>query len=245
MGRLDGRVAVITGGANGIGLATATRFVREGAKVAVFDRDSLDPELAMDGRIVDIIGDCTDERVLRTGFARIERDLGPVDILFNNLGQSARERGTLFVDSVEEVWRFVVEINLLTTMRCARIVAPAMRSRGRGRIINMSSNAALYGTLKQADYAAAKAGVIGFTRALARELAPHGVTVNAICPGVVRTKAIAHNSAETLAALRAHTPVGFEAEPEEVGGLAVYIASDEARFLTGQTIAFNGGRNFL
>ena len=242
MQRFTNKIAVITAGATGIGFATATRFIEEGGKVAVLDL--VEPETKVDGLLA-VQGDCTDLQAVSDFFARVGRDLGEIDILVNNVGQSARTRRSLFVDSSEEVWRFVVEINLLTAMRCARIVAPAMKARGKGRIVNISSNAALYGTLYQADYAAAKAGIIGLTRALARELSPHGITVNAICPGVIKTGAMAHNSPESIAKLRADTPVGFEAEPEEVGGLIAYIASDEARFLTGQTIAFNGGRSFL
>ena len=242
MRRFLNKVAVITGGANGIGLATAKRFVEEGATVAILDLAAPEADVPA---ILSVQGDCTDGQVVADFFRDVTRKLGDIDILFNNVGQSARARKSLFVDSTEETWRFVLEINLLTAMRCTRIVAPAMTARGRGRIINMSSNAALYGTLHQADYAAAKAGIIGLTRALARELSPHGITVNAICPGVIRTSAIVHSTPETIAALRADTPVGFEAEPEEVGGLVAYIASDEARFLTGQTIAFNGGRGFL
>jgi len=242
MQRFWNKVAVVTGGANGIGLATAKRFVEEGGRVAVLDL--VEPGVKVDG-ILAVRGDCTDARAVAEFFAAVARDLGDVDILVNNVGRSARERKSLFVDSSEDVWRFVLDVNLLSAMRCSRIVAPAMKARGKGRIINMSSNAALYGTLYQADYAAAKAGMIGLTRALARELSPHGITVNAICPGVIRTGAMAHSTPERLAALRADTPAGFEAEPEEVAGLVAYIGSDEARFLTGQTIAFNGGRSFL
>ena len=242
MQRFKDKVAVVTAGANGIGLATAKRLVQEGARVAILDL--AEPDIRIDG-LVAMRGDCTDAQALTGFFAKVVRDVGEIDILVNNVGQSARARKSLFVDSAEDVWRFVLEINLLTTMRCSRIVAPTMKARGKGRIINISSNAALYGTLYQADYAAAKAGIIGLTRALARELSPHGITVNAICPGVIKTGAIAQNTADSIAALRADTPVGFEAEPEEVGGLVAYIASDEARFLTGQTIAFNGGRGFL
>ncbi|OED00970.1 short-chain dehydrogenase [Rhizobium sp. YK2] len=242
--RFKDKVAVVTGGAHGIGLATARRFIAEGARVAVLDLDRVAEAEAIDG-LLSIVGDCTDQACLEAFFAKVERDLGEIDILFNNVGQGGRERASLFVDSAEDVWRFVMEINVMTTMRACRIVAPKMQARGRGRIINMSSNAALAGDLRLADYAAAKMGVIGFTRALAREMAPHGVTVNAICPGAVRTRAHDKIPPETLKTLVETTPVGFVAEPEEVAGLVAYIGSDEARFLTGQTIALNGGHSFL
>ncbi|MCR5942673.1 SDR family oxidoreductase [Ochrobactrum sp. XJ1] len=244
MMRFKDKVAVVTGGAHGIGLATAKRLIAEGARVAVLDLDRVEGADDMEG-LLSVAGDCTDTACLQAFFDQVERELGEIDILFNNVGQGGRERASLFVDSTEDVWRFVMEINVMTTMRSSRIMAPKMQARGKGRIINMSSNAALAGDLRLADYAAAKMGVVGFTRALAREMAPHGVTVNAVCPGAIKTRAHDKIPAETLNALLDATPVGFVAEPDEVAGLVAYIASDEARFLTGQTIALNGGHSFL
>jgi NAD(P)-dependent dehydrogenase (short-subunit alcohol dehydrogenase family) len=244
MMRFRDKVAVVTGGAHGIGLATAKRFIAEGARVAVLDLDRVVDADTTEG-LLSVAGDCTDQACLEDFFAQVEHELGEIDILFNNVGQGGRERASLFTDSVEDVWRFVMEINVMTTMRCSRIIAPKMQVRGKGRIINMSSNAALAGDLRLADYAAAKMGVIGFTRALAREMAPHGVTVNAVCPGAVKTRAHDKIPPATLKTLVEATPVGFVAEPEEVAGLVAYMASDEARFLTGQTIALNGGHSFL
>jgi NAD(P)-dependent dehydrogenase (short-subunit alcohol dehydrogenase family) len=215
---------MITGAANGIGAAVAQRLAAEGTSVAVIDLDQA--ALAQEfGGLADAVclkmaGDCTQDDALRRFVAATEQKLGPIDVLVNNVGQSARERGGAFVDSSEEVWRFVLEISLLTTLRLSRLVAPGMKARRSGRIVNMSSDAALVGDAGLADYATAKMGLIGFTRALARELAAAGVTVNG-------------------------TPAGFIAEPEEVAGLVAYLASAEARFVTGQTILIDGGRWML
>lgn len=245
MQRFTNKTALVTGGAGGIGAATARRLAAEGARVAVFDlHEAAKPEEAQAGWLSRAF-DGTDGEALAAAVAQVEAELGPIDVLFNNLGQSGRERSALFCDSDEEVWRFVTEVNLMTTMRACRIIAPGMKARGRGRIVNMSSDAALSGDLRLSDYAAAKMGIVGFTRALAQELAPHGVTVNAVCPGAIATEAHNRIPRETLDALVAATPAGFIAQAEEVGGLVAYLASDEARFITGQTIAINGGRNML
>lgn len=245
MQRFTGKIAIVTGGAGGIGLATATRLAAEGASVAVFDLNRAEAPAEAQAGWLSLAFDGTDKGALAEAVAQVEDDVGPVDILFNNLGQSGRERAGLFCESDEEVWRFVTEINLMSTMRACRLIAPGMKVRGRGRIINMSSDAALSGDLQLSDYAAAKMGIVGFTRALAQELAPHRITVNAVCPGAIATEAHKRIPRATLDALVAATPVGFIATAAEVGGLVAYLASDEARFVTGQTIAINGGRNML
>ena len=247
--RYEGQVAMITGAGNGIGAAIAHRLASEGARIAVIDLEkaALAKEFggSPEASCLAMVGDCTREDVLGRFVATAEEKLGPIGVLVNNVGQSARERGGAFVDSSEEVWRFVLEISLLTTMRLSRLVAPGMKARRSGRIVNMSSDAALVGDVGLADYATAKMGLIGFTRALARELAADGVTVNAVAPGAIRTRAHERIVPEILDRLRKDTPAGFIAEPEDVAGLVAYLASAEARFVTGQTLLIDGGRWML
>ncbi len=239
---------MVTGAANGIGEACARRLATEGAAIAVIDRDPL-----IVGRFADLPserclamqGDCTDQATLEQFAAQTQAALGEPTVLVNNVGQSARERGSRFAESGEAVWRFVLEVSLLSAMRLTRIVAPGMQARNAGRILTMSSDAAFVGDAGLVDYATAKMGLVGFTRALARELAPHGVTVNAVAPGAVRTRAHDTLSPEVLDRIRAGTPAGFIAAPQDVAGLIAYLASPEARFITGQTILIDGGRWML
>ena len=247
-GRLSGRIAVVTGAANGIGRASALRLAREGADLAVVDREG--EALHAVGRAIEELGrpalaitaDWTDPVAVREAFSAIRRRFGRIDILFNNVGQSARERASEFHVSEEETWRFVIEVSLLTTMRATRLAVEEMRARKSGRIVNMSTESAFYGDVGFVDYAAAKMGVVGFTRSLARELAPHRINVNAVCPGAIRTRAHDRLPAEVIDRVRTSVPMGYVAEPEDVAGVVAFLASDGARYITGQSILIDGGR---
>lgn len=248
MRRLEGRLAVVTGAGNGIGRASALRFAAEGANLALLDMDeaglAATAELTRQaGATVHVTtADCTDEHIVADAFKRIQVEAGFIDILMNNVGQSARQRASEFYASVSEVWRFVLEVSLMSTLIASRQVVPAMREAGRGRIVNVASNAGMAGEVGLSEYAAAKMGVIGFTRSLARELAPFKVNVNALCPGVTKTRVIDNISEEILSRIRASIPLGFFAEPEDIAAVAAFLASDDARYMTGQSVVVDGGR---
>ena len=247
-GRLAGRIAMVTGAANGIGRASALRLAREGAELVLIDREA-DPlheaarAVEAAGRqAVPIVADWTDAGAVRDAMTVARSRFERIDILFNNVGQSARERASEFHLSAEETWRFVVEVSLFTTMRATRLVVEEMRARRSGRIVNMSTESAFYGDVGFVDYAAAKMGVVGFTRSLARELAPFQVNVNAVCPGAIRTRAHDRLPREVIDKVRTSVPMGYVAEPEDVAGVVAFLASDDARYITGQSILIDGGR---
>lgn len=248
MHRLDNKLAVVTGAGSGIGRASALRFAREGARLAVID---LNPDgLAETAELVkgegaevlSITADCTDREVVEAAFAKIDTDCGFVDVLMNNVGQSARDRASEFYNSDPDVWRFVLEVSLVATMTASRQVVPNMREAGTGKIVNVASNAGLAGEVGISDYAAAKMGVIGFTRSLARELAGFGVNVNAVCPGVTKTKVLDRISDDYLSLIRDSIPMKCFAEPEDIASVAAFLASDDARYMTGQSVVVDGGR---
>lgn len=245
---LQGRVCVVTGAANGIGRASALCLAGAGADLALLDReaeplDALAREIrALGRRALALTIDCTERSAVEDAFRRIEAQHGPVDVLFNNVGQSARERASEFWCSDPDTWDFVLKVSLHTAMLCTRQVVGGMRERRTGKIINMSSESAFYGDLGLVDYSAAKMGVVGFTRALARELAPFRINVNAVAPGAIRTRAHDRLPAEVIDRIRDGTPMGYIAEPEDVGHVVAFLASEDSRFITGQSLLIDGGR---
>jgi len=246
--RIHGKVAAVTGAAHGIGRAIALRLAAEGAEVALLDIDggalqSLAGEIEALGRSSRTVeADMLDRSAVAAAFAAVAADLGPVDVLVNNVGQSARERAAPFWEAGPELADFLVRICLHTAMDACREVVPAMRERRSGRIVNIASDSAFMGSKSAAAYAAAKAGVIGFTRSLSRELAEYRITVNAIAPGYVRTRAMEQLPASFVAQAIAETPLHCLGEPEDVAHAAAFFASAQAGFVTGQTLIVNGGR---
>ena len=248
MRRLEGKLAVVTGAANGIGRATALRFATEGADLAILDMDedglngTAEKAREIGAKVLTITANCTDEEVVVEAFKKIYKDSGFVHILMNNVGQSARERASEFYASSSDVWRFVLNVSLMATLISSRQVVPAMREAGKGKIVNVASNAGLAGEIGLSEYAAAKMGVIGFTRSLARELAPFRVNVNAVCPGVTKTKVLGAISEEILEKIRQSIPLGYFAEPEDIAATAAFLASEDSRYMTGQSVVVDGGR---
>lgn len=246
--KLAGKIAVVTGAANGIGRASALALAAAGAKVATIDREAeglatLSREIeAGGGEALALTADCSEPSGIDAAFDEIRRAFGRVDILFNNVGQSARERATAFWESDPETWDFVLRISLRSAMLCTRQVVGEMRTRRSGKIINMSSESAFYGDVGLVDYAAAKMGVIGFTRALARELAPFQVNVNAVAPGAIATRAHDRLPPEVIDKIKASTPMGIIGRPEDVASVVLFLASDDSRFITGQSLLIDGGR---
>lgn len=249
MTRLANRKAVVTGGSRGIGAVIVEAFAREGADVA-FCHDG-DAEgaaevaakaAAMGPRVRSAPCDVADPAAVRAFFADAERDFGRVDILVNNAGISGE---TPFEHISLAAFERMVAVNLLAHFHFAQLAAPGMRRRRWGRIINIASQLAYRGAPGLVHYCAAKAGVVGMTRALAVELAPDGVLVNAIAPGLVDTRLNEGLSAEWKARKLAEIPLGRMGRPHDIAPTAVFLASSDGDFYVGQTLSPNGGDVFL
>lgn len=247
-GRVAGRIAVVTGAAMGLGRASAMVLAEEGADLVLFDLDQAGLETtaadirSLGRRTYAQRVDLTDEEQVIDAFSAAKRELGPIDILLNNVGQSARERASEFHEGRSDVWRFILDVCLMSTMLCSKQVVGDMRQRGSGKIINISSDAAFVGDVGTTEYSAAKAGVLGFTRSLARELAPFAVTVNAICPGPMKTRAVELLPKEVIDRAAAQIPMLRYGEPEEVARVVAFLACRDSSYITGQAILVDGGR---
>jgi 3-oxoacyl-[acyl-carrier protein] reductase len=244
MGVLDGRVSIVTGAARGIGRAIAAAFVGEGAAVVVADRDvdaahAVAAELAACGASTAGVGvDVTDAlAVERMVAAAIER-FGSLHIIVNNAGICSVSQ---VVDMPVEQWREVIDTDLTGVFLCSKAALPPMIEQRWGRIINIGSQLALKGTDTMAHYCAAKAGVHGFTRALAYEVAAYNITVNVIAPGPIETDMLAADPPEWLERKRAELPLGRFGHVEEVAPTAVLLASDGGSYYTGSTLNVSGG----
>lgn len=242
---LKGKVAVVTGAARGIGRAIAIALARQGASVAVNYRQQAEAaenvvriaqEAGADA--IAVQGDVSDEAAARRVVAAAVERWGHVDILVNNAGVAFYG---LLLDTTVEQWDMLMGVHLRGAFNCSKAVLPAMIRNGYGRIINIASVWGQVGAANEVAYSTAKAGLIGFTKALAKEVGRGGITVNAVAPGVIETDMLNGLTAEEKAALADATPVGRLGSPEDVAGIVAYLASPAGAFVTGQVIGADGG----
>ncbi|WP_085315111.1 3-oxoacyl-ACP reductase FabG [Derxia lacustris] len=242
--RLNAKVAIVTGAANGIGLATVRKFAAEGAICIVCDLDAAQVDAAVTALHRDgaqargFVVDVTDRESVDTMVMATLDAYGRIDVLVNNAGITQDAR---LVKMTAAQFDRVIDVNLRGVFNCAQAVADAMIGAGRGVILNASSVVGLYGNFGQTNYAATKAGVIAFAKTWARELGPKGIRVNAVCPGFVATHILDTIPAKVLDQMKAHVPLGRLAQPEEIANVYAFLASDEASYINGAVIEVGGG----
>lgn len=240
--RLDGQVAIVTGGARGVGLGIARRLAQEGARVVLWDvdREGFDAEAAgFSPAGLDQV-DVADEDSVASGMRRVLDGLGRLDILVNNAGINGRVADV--EDYAFQEWQRVLRVNLDGVFLCCRAAVPAMRARGYGRIVNVASIAGKEGVPGIAAYAASKAGVIGLTKSLARELIDTGILVNCLAPVMVETDLLKQMTPEHIERSKAKIPMGRLLQIPELAAVAAFAASPECSFTTGFTFDVSGGR---
>lgn len=243
MSRFAGKTAIVTGAAQGIGAATAKQLFSEGAKIAIIDLNaeqsqkmatSLDPT---GDKVIGLACDISDDKSVAKMVAQVIKKFGKVDILVNNAGITwdamAHKMPT-------DKWRQVLDVNLSGTFYVTQAVVPYMKEQKYGRIVNLSSSSA-YGNIGQVNYAASKAGILGMTKTLAKELGRHNITVNAVLPGMTATGMIKTIPSEVMENLKKQIPLGRAAEPEEQAEVICFLSSDAASYITGAELVVSGG----
>jgi 2-hydroxycyclohexanecarboxyl-CoA dehydrogenase len=242
---LEGRNVIVTGGGGAIGAAICRRFADYGAKVGVFDKN-LDAAKKVAAEIKGFASgvDITDYAAVGTAIAQFEKDAGPTDVLVNNAGW---DKFVNFVDTTPELWDQIIAINLRGPVNMSHVVLKGMVTRGHGRVVNIASDAGRVGSSQEAVYSACKGGIIAFTKTVAREVARKGITLNAVCPGPTETPLLAAAAGEgergerMRAALINAIPMKRVGQPDDIPGAVCFLASDDAAFITGQTISVSGG----
>jgi 2-hydroxycyclohexanecarboxyl-CoA dehydrogenase len=241
---LKGKTAVVTGGARGLGRAIALRLASDGAAIAVWDLEPVGVEETAEiirrnsGRAIACVANTASAGDIAVATARTRAELGSITILVNN---AALSPFAAFETISEEMWDSLMAVNLKGPFLCTKAVIPDMLAAGWGRIINISSSSAQTGSARQTHYAASKAGVIGFTKALAMEYATRGITVNNVPPGFVNTEGLRASPVD-IEAFAKKTPMQRPGKPEDIAAAVAYLASEAAGYVTGHTLSVNGGR---
>jgi 3-oxoacyl-[acyl-carrier protein] reductase len=239
-GSLDGKVALVTGGSRGIGAAISRELAKAGAKVALNYRAGQEAADEVAGEIggLAVRADVSKPEEVQALIERVEGGLGDIDALVNNAGVT---RDTLIARMTDDDWQTVIDTNLRGPFNTSRAVSRKMLRRRAGSIVNLSSVVGVHGNPGQANYAASKAGIIGLTKALARELGSRGVRVNAIAPGYISTELTDVLNDEQRGLILQNTPLGRLGEPEDVARAVRFLCSDEAAFITGEVLLVDGG----